>query len=114
MGELVDMADGYGGRVGDPSPMPAKPGSHVAYARGSDLVVEWYDFGDHAPYESANLMIFDRATQHRLAELLCVDRALSPHELANKVAARFESYFEVREFAGKQGLGFATETDFQP
>lgn len=111
---IVPMADGFGGRVGDRSPMPARPGTHSAYARGSDLIVEWYDHGPNAPYESANLLIFDRATQRRLAETIGVDPALSPHRLSNKVAARFDSYFDVRRFAETQGLAFTTEVDFEP
>lgn len=61
MGDLIELRDDYGGPIGMRYPMPTKPGSHVAYAQASDLVVEWYDFGDHAPYESANLLIFDRS-----------------------------------------------------
>lgn len=31
--------------------------SHFAYFEDDGtLVVEWYDFGEHAPYESANLL----------------------------------------------------------
>jgi hypothetical protein len=44
------------------------PGSHSAYARADgQLVVEWYDFGDDAPYESANLLVFDGQGQAQLA-----------------------------------------------
>lgn len=114
MSNVTRIDDGYGGKVGDRNRMTAKPGSHTAYARGSDLVVEWYDFGDHAPYESANLLIFDRTTQIALARLMGVDKSLSPHDLANKVAVRFDSYFQVKAFAETHGLVFATEIDFHP
>jgi hypothetical protein len=106
MTDVIPIDDGYGGRLGDRCPMPAKPGSHVAYARGSDLVVEWYDFGDHAPYESANLLIFCRSAQRLLAAAIDVDVALSPHLLSNEVASRFQSYFEVKEFATERGIPF--------
>jgi hypothetical protein len=94
--------------------MPAKPGSHVAYARGSDVVVEWYDFGDHAPYESANLLVFARPAQYQLAEGLRATEDLAPHEIASRLAAHFKSYFEVKAFAEQHAIPFATETDFWP
>jgi hypothetical protein len=56
--------------------MPARPGSHEAYARSGDVVVDWYDFGDHAPYESANLLIFDPFAQHRLLTALAAPVSL--------------------------------------
>jgi hypothetical protein len=114
MGEVIDLDDGFGGRIGSPYPMPAKPGAHNAYARGPELVVEWYDFGPHAPYESANLLVFDRAAQQRLAEATGVDRTLTPHDLAYQVALKFDSYFDVRDVAEDHAIPFTTETDFQP
>lgn len=114
MGEVVDFDDGFGWRVGTPYPMPARPGSHSAYARGSDLVVEWYDFGPHAPYESANLLVFGREAQLRFAEEIGVDPALTPHELACEVALKFESYFDVKSFARERTIPFTSEVDFQP
>ena len=112
--DVIPIDDGYGAPLGHRYPMPAKPGSHTAYARGSDLVVEWYDFGEDAPYESANLLIFDRATQLKLAELIRADPALSPHGLASKIAARFDSYFDVKAFAAERGLPYGIEVDFEP
>jgi hypothetical protein len=114
MGEVVDFHDGYGWPVGTPYPMLAKSGSHAAYARGSDLVVEWHDFGPHAPYESANLLIFDRPAQWRLAEAIGFNRSLKPHDLAYRVALKFDSYFEVKAFAEQHAIPFAAEVDFQP
>lgn len=114
MSNVIPTEDGFGRKVGDYSRMTAKPGSHVAYARGSELVVEWYDFGDHAPYESANLVVFDRPTQIAFARLIGVDDSPAPHHLASMVAARFDSYFAVKAFAEANGLAFTTEVDFQP
>jgi hypothetical protein len=114
MSDLIPIDDGYGGKLGDRCRMPAKPGSHVTYARGSDLVVEWYDFGDHAPYESASLLIFGRAAQRLLAATIDVDPTLSPHLLSSEVASHFHSYFEVKEFATERGIPFETEVDFMP
>lgn len=114
MPEVMQMPDGYGGYVGDRYPMVARPGSHVVYARGSDLVVEWYDFGDHAPYESVNLLVFDRPAQHRLMELLETPPNWTPHSFASRLAARFASYFEIKEFAEANAILFASEIDFYP
>ncbi|HEY8572726.1 hypothetical protein [Phenylobacterium sp.] len=114
MTNVIPLEDGYGGVVGDRSRMLGKPGSHTVYARGSDLVVEWYDFGDHAAYESANLLIFDRPTQLKLAQERGLEPELSPHLLANRVATHFHSYFEVKAFAEEHGLPFRIERDFEP
>lgn len=111
---VVRMPDGYGGFVGDRHQMRAKPGSHVAYARGSDLVVEWYDFGEDAPYESANLLVFDRPAQKVLLAALRMEEDRSPDALASDVANAFSSYFHVCEFAEAHGVAFSTETDFNP
>ena len=89
-------------------------GSHSAYARGGDLVVEWYDFGEHAPYESANLIVFAPASQRRLAEALGLDTARSADALAAELASRFSTVFQVREFAETCGASFSRETNFWP
>jgi len=114
MSEVIQMPDGYGGHVGDRYPMVARPGAHSVYARGPHLVVEWHDFGDHAPYESANLLIFDRPAQKALMALLDRPSNWTPHDFASRLAARFESYFEVKSFAEANGIAFASETDFYP
>jgi hypothetical protein len=114
MGKGIDLDEGFDGETGARYPMPMKPGSHVAYARGPELIVEWYDFGPHAPYESANLLIFDHAAQQRLAEAIGVDPALTPHALAYQVALKFDSYFDVKRLAEERAIPFTTETDFQP
>ena len=94
--------------------MSAKPGSHVVYAQGEELVVEWYDHGAHAPYESANLLIFDRAAANTLAHAIDVDPACSLGSIAAAVTNRFESYFEVKAFAIERGIPFEKKVDFQP
>ena len=94
--------------------MPQRPGSHTAYERTGELIVEWYDFGDHAPYESANLLAFDGGAQERLAEALGVAPAPDTEGLAALVAARFTSYFEVKQFAADHGIAFRAEVDFAP
>lgn len=114
MGELIPLDDGYGVPVGTRYELASKfSGSHVVYAEQSRLVVEWYDHGDHAPYESANLLIFEREAQ--LALLAALDLApMSPNDLAVEITRRFESYFEVRTFADERGVTYERKVDFQP
>ena len=88
-------------------------GAEYAYLRGGDLVVEWYDFGDDAPYESANLLILDGTGQRALAAAMGADAA-PPGDLAAKVAAEFASWFELRAFLDAWGITARSETDFQP
>ena len=113
MGDVIPFDDGFGGAPGDRYPMPTKSGSHVAYAQESDLVVEWYDFGPDAPYESANLLIFDRPAQQRLALAIGLAQCPAPHDLAYEVSHAFKSYFAVKSFATKRGIPFETAVDFQ-
>lgn len=94
--------------------MPAVPGAHVAYARGAELVVEWYDFGPHAPYESANLLIFDAAAQRQFAVILGIEEYTGSDVLAAQIAGRFESYFRVKGFAEEHAIPFIAEVDFEP
>ena len=114
MGDVIPFNDGFGGAPGYRYPMPTKSGSHVAYARASDLVVEWYDFGEDAPYESANLLVFKRPAQQQLALAIGLAENPSPHELAYEVALKFKSYFAVKSFATKRSIAFETKVDFQP
>jgi hypothetical protein len=94
--------------------MPCRPGSHVAYARGKDLVVEWYDFGPDAPYESANLLIFAKPAQEQLAVLIGLELPVKPKLLARQVADRFGSYFEVQDFARENKIEFLKRVNFWP
>lgn len=114
MSNVVRIPDGYGGFVGDRQRMRGKPGSHVAYARGSDLIVEWYDFGGDADYEFASLLVFDRPAQNQLLAATNETDDLSPDETASRIASHFPSYFAVKDFAVKHNVPFKTETDFQP
>jgi hypothetical protein len=86
---------------------------HTAYAEGGELVVEWYDFGEDAPYESANMLKLDLAAQRALAAAM---EAGSPtlEALAQAVAERFASWFEFRDFVAAHGVAARRETDFWP
>ena len=90
-------------------------GAHSAwYDEAGKLVVSWHDFGPDAPYESANMIRFDAASQDALAGAL--DSAAPPagEGLLQALAARFRSYFEVRAFASAQAIPFEAEVDFRP
>jgi hypothetical protein len=93
----------------------ARPGSHTAYI-GDDgrVVVEWYDFGPHAPYESANLLDFDAAAQAALAKQLDLPPSADANALIRAIASRFDSYFEVRRFADGAGIAYRHRVDFMP
>lgn len=94
--------------------MPTRPGSHTVYLEGEDLVVDWYDYGEHAPYESVNKLIFDQQQQAPLLDALGLPEDLAPVELARSLAERFSSYFAVRAFANAQGLTYRHKVDFHP
>jgi hypothetical protein len=90
-------------------------GAHsIYYDEAGKLVVEWHDFGEDAPYESANMIRFDAASQDALAGAL--DSAAPPKgaALVAALAARFRSYFEIRAFADAEAIPFETEVDFRP
>jgi hypothetical protein len=90
-------------------------GAHSIYHdEAGKLVVEWHDFGEDAPYESANMIRFDAASQDALAGAL--DSAAPPAgaALVDALAARFRSYFEIRAFAEAEAIPFEAEVDFRP
>ena len=94
--------------------MSQRPGAHTCYARENDVVVEWYDFGDHAPYESANLLTFDPAAQASLAKAIGLTALPSPPELAELLASRLGSYFEVRALVDAHGVPYRHQVNFTP
>jgi hypothetical protein len=87
------------------------PGSAHNIYRDAEgrLVVEWYDFGADAPYESANLIMFDGHAERVLAEALG-----NPEDLLAAIAARFTSWFEVKAFAVSRDIPFTSTVDFAP
>jgi hypothetical protein len=92
----------------------SRTGSHVTY-RDEDgrLVVEWYDFGDDCPYESANLIIFDADAEAALRNLLKVPET-SLLSMMESIVARFDTYWAVRAFAEAHAIKCAHVVDFQP
>ena len=84
-------------------------GSHAVFFAGETLVVEWYDHGEHAPYESVNQLLFDAVGQRQLLGD-AADRPAS--EALQALAHRFHSWFEVQKHCDAAGIAFAKLTDF--
>jgi hypothetical protein len=90
-------------------------GSHFAYYDDDNLVVEWYDFGPEAPYESANMLRFAVAEYRRLAAILDPNQPPpDPEGLLVLLQANFQTYFQVRAFALEHGISFTASVDFMP
>jgi hypothetical protein len=84
-------------------------GSHAVFFAGETLVVEYYDHGENAPYESVNQLLFDAAGQRRLLR----DAAGSPaSEALDALARRFDSYWRVQRECDASGILYARLTDF--
>ena len=78
------------------------------------LIVEWYDFGDDAPYESANQLIFEPAALVLLVKALNCPKGSDASSVATALAANFSSYFEIREFVSTHSIPFEHLVDFEP
>jgi len=90
-------------------------GAHaIWFDEAGKLVAEWHDFGEDAPYESANMIRFDAASQDALAAALDSAAPLAGEALLHALAARFRTYFEIRAFALAQAIPFDAEVDFRP
>lgn len=91
-------------------------GSHAVYFDDEgNLTVEWYDFGPHAPYESANMLISDTDQQSALADALEIpagDR--SNADIMATIRERFQSYFEVQGYCKELGLQYTKKVNFWP
>jgi hypothetical protein len=95
--------------------LEARPGSHTVYqCDDGTVVVEWYDFGDHAPYESANLLIFDNDGQIGLGQALGLPDGTSRDGLMRALGDRFKSYFQIREFVDAASIAYEHKVDFWP
>jgi hypothetical protein len=89
-------------------------GWHRTYVDGEELVVDWYDFGDDVPYESGNKLLFDGNGCRQLRLALGLRQGKETEKLAQRVATRFDSYFEVRQFVDQRGIPYRHEVDFFP
>jgi hypothetical protein len=87
---------------------------HSAYLREGALVIEWYDFGDDAPYESANMIVFDAAARAALARSLGLAGDAEDSTLLTCIERSFPSWFEAKSFAQREAIAFKSEVDFMP
>jgi hypothetical protein len=87
---------------------------HSACIREGILTVEWYDFGDDAPYESANMIHFEGPARAALARALGLPEDAADADLLKFIQTRFPSWFEVKSFALREGIAFRSEVDFMP
>ena len=86
-------------------------GTHWAWfdAQGR-LVVEWYDHGADALYESANQLRFE---PEAAAALLGLEAPGQDEALAT-LQRLFTSWWEVRQKATECGIAFRADVDFLP
>jgi hypothetical protein len=102
------------GKILDVEALRPTAGSHTAYPRAQQLIVEWYDFGEHARYESANLLVFDDSGQAHLRTELGLPDPLPICDLAAAMAAQFDSYFALEAYASERDMPFTPAVDFEP
>ncbi len=91
------------------------PGHSAYFNQDGSLTIEWYDFGEDAPYESANMLTFDGRQWRALSD--AIGNSPAPPDPATVLAAlqaRFATYWEVLEFANTCKIGFVKSVDFQP
>jgi hypothetical protein len=90
-------------------------GAHTIYTdEAGRMIVEWYDFGEEVPYESANMLILGAEVVAALSRGLGLARESSQGQIATVLAERFGSYFAIRDFLDTSGLPYRHEVDFQP
>jgi hypothetical protein len=116
-GEFDAAANALGqprARLRGPEPQAGRsPGAHSAYFESDGtLIIEWYNFGEFAPYESADMLSFSEAAQEELAiRLGCETEQV---EILRWLAERFTTYWAVKEWATTEGLVFSHSVDFMP
>ncbi len=74
------------------------------------LVVEWYDHGPNALYESANQLRFAPEAAAALLEL----NAPAGEEMLLLLQQRFGTFWDVRRTALEREIAFTSEVDFLP
>ena len=78
------------------------------------MLVEWYAFGEDAPYESLNSLVFSKPGRDLLAAALGRPSPDNDAALLDALAKRFNSYFDVRQFADSTGIPYKHGVDFCP
>jgi hypothetical protein len=86
-------------------------GTHWAwFDEQGRLVVEWYDHGPDAPYESANRLRFD---PEAAVALLGIEATAQDEALA-ALQRTYASWWEVKQSAVERAIHFTSEVDFLP
>jgi len=76
------------------------------------LVVEWEEYRDPAPYDHADTLSFSAEQEAALRVALQLAESEKPTTVA--LAERFQTYWEIRDFAEAHGVAFAHHVDFSP
>ena len=85
-------------------------GYHSVFFAGDRLVAEWYDFGEAAPYESVNQLLFEAEARRRLLG----DAAPAADSAAlHALARRFDSWWSLKRECDAAGIAYEKLTDFE-
>ena len=88
-------------------------GWHSAYRRSDhQLVIEWLEYQDPAPYDHATKIIFTAEQELALMRSYGLTDAAGSKTAA--LADRFTTYWAVRAYADQHSLAYASEVDFHP
>lgn len=85
-------------------------GFHALFFAGDRLVAEWYDFGESAPYESVNQLVF---APEALPRLLAEAAGLAGPDALNALATRFDSWWTLKRECDAAGIPYEKITDFE-
>ena len=85
-------------------------GFHSVFFSGDRLVAEWYDFGENAPYESVNQLVFEAEAQHRL---FGDPTPAAPSDRLHALAHRFDSWFSLKRECDATGIAYEKVIDFE-
>jgi hypothetical protein len=88
-------------------------GSHFAYyTDDGQLVIEWYNFGEDAPYESADMISFGEDSQSKIADRLgCAKGHI---QLLKSLAASFTTYWAIKKWVRAERIAYVHSVDFMP
>ena len=90
-----------------------REGWHTAYRGASgELVVEWLEYCDPAPYDHATSIAF--APDQELALMAALAPEGSAVSTLALLSLTFNTYWAVREFADSHQIGYDRRVDFNP
>ena len=89
------------------------PGHSLYFAADGALVVEWYDFGENVPYESATTLTIAPASLDDLAKLLHLAVRGRPGILA-ALSRQVGDYWAARALLDEWKIPYRHHVDFLP